>query len=72
MNTPLQSRPEPSLKRGVIGNCAYNALVDERGAVVWGCLPRFDADPVFDSLLDPSENGSLWVFELENFARSEQ
>jgi GH15 family glucan-1,4-alpha-glucosidase len=63
---------EPSLKLGVIGNCAYNALVDEVGRIVWCCLPRFDGDPVFDALLDPSENGSVWGFELENFARSEQ
>jgi len=36
------------------------------------CLPRFDGDPVFNALLDPSENGSVWAFELEQFARSEQ
>jgi GH15 family glucan-1,4-alpha-glucosidase len=65
-NTSVQN-----LNLGVIGNCAFSALVDERGTVVWCCLPRFDGDPVFNSLLDPSENGSLWSFELENFARSE-
>jgi GH15 family glucan-1,4-alpha-glucosidase len=65
---PLQ----PSLQLGVIGNCAYNALVDERGGIVWCCLPRFDGDPVFNALLDPSENGAFWAFELEDFARSEQ
>ena len=57
---------------GVIGNCAYTALIDERARIVWSCLPRFDGDPVFNALLDPSENGSLWSFELENFERSEQ
>ena len=31
-----------------------------------------DGDPVFNALLDPSENGSLWAFELEDFDRSEQ
>ena len=62
----------PSLNLGVIGNCAYSALIDERGRIVWCCLPRFDGDPVFNALLDPSENGSLWAFELEDFARSEQ
>ena len=71
MNVPLQ-KVEQSLRLGVIGNCAYNALVNERGGIVWCCLPRFDADPVFDALLDPSENASVWTFELENFARSEQ
>ncbi|HZY17066.1 MAG TPA: glycoside hydrolase family 15 protein [Ramlibacter sp.] len=65
-NTSVQN-----LNLGVIGNCAYSALVDERGSIVWCCLPRFDGDPVFNGLLDPSENGSLWAFELEDFARSE-
>jgi GH15 family glucan-1,4-alpha-glucosidase len=71
MNAPVTA-VEPSLRLGVIGNCAYSALIDERARVVWCCLPRFDGDPVFNSLLDPSENGSLWAFELEQFARSEQ
>ncbi|HSV47499.1 MAG TPA: glycoside hydrolase family 15 protein [Ramlibacter sp.] len=62
----------PSLNLGVIGNCAYTALVDERGRIVWCCLPRFDGDPVFNALLDPSDNGAFWVFDLEDFARSEQ
>jgi GH15 family glucan-1,4-alpha-glucosidase len=60
-----------NLNLGLIGNCAYSALVDERGSIVWCCLPRFDGDPVFNALLDPSDNGSLWAFELEDFARSE-
>ncbi len=62
----------PSLNLGVIGNCGYSALIDERGRIVWCCLPRFDGDPVFNALIDPSDNGSLWSFELEDFARSEQ
>src|SRR3954468_4298135 len=68
--TPSAARP--SLNLGVIGNCAYSALVDERGRIVWCCLPRFDGDPVFNALLDPSDNGALWAFEIEDFARSEQ
>jgi GH15 family glucan-1,4-alpha-glucosidase len=71
MNPPLQTAP-PSLDLGVIGNCAYSALVDERGRIVWCCLPRFDGDPVFNALLDPSEAGSGWSFEIEDFERSEQ
>lgn len=71
MNGPLPPL-QPSLRLGVVGNCAFSALVDERGAIVWCCLPRFDGDPVFDALLDPSPNGSVWAFELENLARTEQ
>ncbi|GIX24610.1 MAG: glucoamylase [Caldimonas sp.] len=62
----------PSLRLGVIGNCTYSALIDERARVVWCCLPRFDGDPVFNALLDPSERGSDWAFELEDFASAEQ
>jgi GH15 family glucan-1,4-alpha-glucosidase len=61
-----------SLNCGVVGNCAFSAMIDQQGQVVWSCLPRFDGDPVFNSLLDSSENGSFWSIELENFERSEQ
>lgn len=61
-----------SLQVGLIGNCAYSALVDQQSRIVWCCLPRFDGDPVFNALLDPSTNGSMWAFELENYERSEQ
>ena len=60
------------LNLGVIGNCSYNALIDTRGRIVWCCLPRFDGEPVFNSLLDPSDNAAFWQFEIEDFARSEQ
>ncbi len=39
---------------GLIGNCQFAALVSSFGEVAWCCLPRFDADPVFGSLLDPA------------------
>ncbi len=62
----------PSLSLGVIGNCAFSALVDARGRIVWCCLPRFDADPVFNALLDSGEKGSAFAIEIENFAHSRQ
>ncbi|MBT9476428.1 hypothetical protein, partial [Polaromonas sp.] len=46
---------EPSLAMGVIGNCAFSALIDARGRIVWCCLPRFDGDPVFNALLAPGQ-----------------
>jgi GH15 family glucan-1,4-alpha-glucosidase len=61
-----------SLSLGMIGNCAYSGLIDREGRLMWCCLPRFDADPVFNALLDPGENGAVWQFELEGFERSEQ
>lgn len=62
----------PSLSLGVIGNCAFSALVDARGRIVWCCLPRFDGDPVFNALLDDSEKGSAFAIEIENFSHSRQ
>ncbi|HET8748038.1 MAG TPA: glycoside hydrolase family 15 protein [Ramlibacter sp.] len=61
-----------SLSLGMIGNCAYSGLIDREGRLMWCCLPRFDADPVFNALLDPSENAAVWQFELEGLERSEQ
>jgi GH15 family glucan-1,4-alpha-glucosidase len=61
-----------TLELGVIGNCSYSALIDRHARIVWCCLPRFDSEPVFNALLDPTEAGSLWSFEVENQVRSEQ
>jgi GH15 family glucan-1,4-alpha-glucosidase len=46
---------------GLIGNCQCSALVDARGAVVWSCLPRFDSEPVFSTLLDAADGGHFTV-----------
>ncbi len=63
---------EASLKLGIIGNCAFSALIDERGRIVWCCLPRYDGDPVFSALLDPREDASAFSIEIEDFASSKQ
>ena len=75
---------EPSLSLGVIGNCAFSALIDVRGRIVWCCLPRFDGDPVFNALLQPGPNApgsssdeaaagsSSFGIEIEDFAESRQ
>jgi GH15 family glucan-1,4-alpha-glucosidase len=62
----------PSLALGVIGNCGFSALVDGRARIIWCCLPRFDGDPVFNALLDASDQGSAFAIEIENFSHSEQ
>ena len=46
---------------GLIGNCQFAALVDRRGAIVWCCLPRFDSEPAFASLLDEKGGGEFLV-----------
>jgi GH15 family glucan-1,4-alpha-glucosidase len=61
------------LNLAVVGNCTYGALIDPRARVVWSCMPRFDSDPVFCSLLD-GEDAADGFFEVEmiDFVRSEQ
>jgi GH15 family glucan-1,4-alpha-glucosidase len=53
-----------TLDLGVIGNGSIGALVDPRGRIVWCCLPAFDGDPVFCSLLSPRIGDAGW-FDLE-------
>jgi GH15 family glucan-1,4-alpha-glucosidase len=45
----------------LIGNCQYSVLVEDSGNVVWGCLPRFDSDPMFSTLLDEQDGGRFLV-----------
>ena len=54
-----------SLNLGVIGNCTFGALVDDAARIVWCCLPRFDADPVFCSLIDDDVNADAGFFVIE-------
>ena len=42
---------QSNLDLAVIGNCQVAALIDQRGRIVWSCLPKPDADPVFCALL---------------------
>lgn len=46
---------------GLIGNCQFSALVERSGSIVWCCLPCFDAEPVFGTLLDESAGGHFRV-----------
>ncbi|MEQ1946089.1 MAG: glycoside hydrolase family 15 protein [Bryobacteraceae bacterium] len=46
----------------VIGNCQCSALVHNSGEIVWCCLPRFDSEPVFSSLLDEQNGGHFRVW----------
>ena len=64
-----------SLDLGLIGNCQIGALVDTRGEIVWCCLPRFDGDPAFCSLLQEHASGGghgYFVVELVDQAQAEQ
>ncbi|MEP6491550.1 MAG: glycoside hydrolase family 15 protein [bacterium] len=64
-----------SLDLGLIGNGTIGALVTERGDFVWACVPRFDGDPAFCSLLrEPTGDNDFGFFSIElvGMVRSEQ
>ncbi|MFP5319826.1 MAG: glycoside hydrolase family 15 protein [Acidimicrobiia bacterium] len=46
---------------GLISDGAAAGLVARDGAVVWLCVPRFDSDPLFCSLLDVRVGGSFRI-----------
>jgi GH15 family glucan-1,4-alpha-glucosidase len=46
---------------GLIGDGTTSALVGLDGSVSWLCLPRFDSEPLFCSLLDNARGGSFTV-----------
>lgn len=51
----MQNLHDP-LDLAAVGNGRIAALIDTRGRIAWWCFPRFDADPVFCSLLSKSED----------------
>ena len=61
-----------TLSLGIIGNCAFSALVNPHARIVWCCLPRFDGDPVFNALVDEGEHASSFAIEIEDFSHSTQ
>ena len=63
------------IELGVVGNCSFAALIDREAKVVWCCVPRFDGDPVFHSLLGApkgAEGAGVFAIEVEDYIRSEQ
>ncbi len=67
--------PMSTLDLALIGNCSFAALVDRQARIVWTCMPRFDGDPVFCSLLGNGEAQpelGFWDVELEGLVESEQ
>lgn len=63
-----------SMALGIIGNCSISALIDDRGRIVWWCLPRPDGDPVFHALLGSNgrPDDGAFTIELEDYSHSEQ
>ncbi|MEM8825838.1 MAG: trehalase-like domain-containing protein, partial [Pseudomonadota bacterium] len=61
-----------SLDLWPIGNCQVSGLIDAEGALVWGCVPRVDGDPVFCALLNGERReAGVWRIELEGQASAD-
>lgn len=56
-----------NLQLGIVGNSNICALIDPKGEIKWCCLPRFDADPVFCSLLqnEPADSAGHGFMRIE-------
>ncbi len=64
-----------SLDLGLIGNGRIGALINNSAEIVWSCVPRFDGDPVFCSLLKEHHDGEDFGYcaiELVDRIQSEQ
>jgi GH15 family glucan-1,4-alpha-glucosidase len=46
---------------GLVGNCQFSAVVHNSGDVVWCCLPQFDSEPIFSTLLDETDGGRFQI-----------
>lgn len=57
---------------GLVGNCQFSALIERTGEVVWCCLPRFDSEPLFSTLLDHESGGRFVVGAADGAAGTQR
>jgi GH15 family glucan-1,4-alpha-glucosidase len=58
LTQPGMADQAPALRDlGLLGDTRTAALVDERGRIVWLCLPHFDDEPVFGALVAGDDGG---------------
>ena len=58
-----------NLDLGIIGNGTIAAIIDAKGCYQWMCLPRFDGEPVIDTLLG---GNAAFSIDLENVSKAAQ
>ena len=67
-----------TLDLALIGNCTVGALINAHGEMNWACLPRFDGDATFCSLLrergahGAAQDFGYFAIDLADFERAEQ
>jgi GH15 family glucan-1,4-alpha-glucosidase len=49
----------------LIGDTRTGALCSSRGSIDWMCLPRFDSEPVFGSLIDTEHGGRFAITPVD-------
>ncbi|WP_209330319.1 glycoside hydrolase family 15 protein [Lunatimonas salinarum] len=57
---------------GLIGNCSYIAHIEKNSNISWLCLPRFDSDFIFGSMLDKEKGGEFTILPQNGGFESEQ
>ncbi len=57
---------------GMIGNCAFLALIGKDTNIAWMCLPRFDSSFVFGSLIGGEKGGEFSIRPTTENYRSDQ
>lgn len=56
-----------NLNYGIIGNCRSAALISDKGAIEWCCLPEFDSSSVFARILDRKKGGSFEIITDDSY-----
>lgn len=56
-----------NLNYGIVGNCRSAALISDKGAIEWCCLPEFDSSSVFARILDREKGGSFEIITDDSY-----
>eukprot|EP00474_Spongospora_subterranea_P008533 CRZ08991.1 hypothetical protein [Spongospora subterranea] len=71
----LKDMHDNNLNLGLIGNCTISSFVNRKGAIVFGCLPQLDSDPMFSHLLSGGDfvtGRGFWDILTHDYAHSHQ
>jgi GH15 family glucan-1,4-alpha-glucosidase len=60
-----------TLNYGLIGNCRSAALVSDKGAIEWFCLPKFDSSSIFAKILDKTIGGEFSIITSDSYEISQ-